>query len=193
MSLSPQRLLFVDKYFERKFDGAQAAIDAGYSPKTARQQASRLLTNVNIAAEIQRRLDAQVMTRDEALRTMSDMARADIDDFLTLPGTFPYVDLEKARRLGKTHLIKKVKVRGDGGIEIELYDKRAALHDVGLHHGLWKDGVEIKVDINLVVSVIDAIRAANLQPSDVFNGIIAELNSVQSSNGGAGSDPPGTA
>lgn len=170
--LSTKQTVFVEAYLANGFNATKAALHAGYSPKSAYSQGQRLLKNVEIAQEISKRLAEAAMSRDEALATMSDMARADIDDFLTVPGTFPYIDLDKARRLGKTALIKKIKVRGDGGMEIELYDKQAAIRDIGKHHGLWKDGVEIKVDVTLVVELVRALEAAEMDVSTTFERMI---------------------
>lgn len=50
-SLSPKQQLFIDEYLI-DLNATQAAIRAGYSAKTAKQQASRLLTNVNITAAV---------------------------------------------------------------------------------------------------------------------------------------------
>ena len=54
MGLSPRHAAFVD-YFLTHFNGARAAREAGYAKKGAHVQASRLLRNVHIAAEINRR------------------------------------------------------------------------------------------------------------------------------------------
>lgn len=54
MPLSEQRKRFVDEYLI-DLNGTQAAIRAGYSPKTAQEQASRLLSNVMVRAEIEKR------------------------------------------------------------------------------------------------------------------------------------------
>lgn len=49
--LSPKRQRFVDEYVI-DFNGTQAAIRAGYSPRTAKEQAARLLTNANVKAAV---------------------------------------------------------------------------------------------------------------------------------------------
>lgn len=49
--LSPRRRRFVDAY-ARNGNGTRAAISAGYAPQSARVTACRLLTNANVAAEI---------------------------------------------------------------------------------------------------------------------------------------------
>ncbi len=176
MALSKKKLLFCEAYVSNGLNGAKAAIAVGYAAASARQTASRLLTNADIEAEISRLLADQVMSRDQALASMSDMARADIDDFISLPGTFPYIDLDKARALGKTHLIKKIKVRGDGGMEIELYDRQTAVRDIGKHHGLWKDDIEIKVDVTLVVELVQALEAAKMDVVSTFQRMIEKAH-----------------
>ena len=51
MPLTPRQHLFVNEYLV-DMNATNAAIQAGYSPKTAKSQASRLLTNVNLKSEI---------------------------------------------------------------------------------------------------------------------------------------------
>ena len=48
--LKPKQRKFCEFYIELNYNGTAAAIAAGYKKESARQQASRLLTNVNIAA-----------------------------------------------------------------------------------------------------------------------------------------------
>ena len=50
--LKKQQIQFCVHYIECDYNGTAAAEKAGYSKKTARQQASRLLTNVNITAYV---------------------------------------------------------------------------------------------------------------------------------------------
>lgn len=84
--------------------GTQAAIDAGYSPKSARIQAAKLLTNPNIKAAIADLTDAvtqsQLITKERVLREYARIAFGSIEDFITIDpktGTF-YVDLSRATR-----------------------------------------------------------------------------------------------
>lgn len=49
--LTPKQALFVSEYLA-DFNGKAAAIRAGYSPKTAEQQASRLLRHVQVKAAV---------------------------------------------------------------------------------------------------------------------------------------------
>jgi len=51
---SPKQLRFIDEYMV-DLNGKQACIRAGYSEKTAAEQATRLLTKAHIVTEIQKR------------------------------------------------------------------------------------------------------------------------------------------
>ena len=57
MSLNDKQAAFAREYCIDK-NATQAAIRAGYRPRTAKEQASRLLTNINVRAEIERTLAA---------------------------------------------------------------------------------------------------------------------------------------
>lgn len=132
--LTAQQERFVEEYIKCR-KGAEAARRAGYSPKTAKEQASRLLTNVNLLAEIQRRTKDNAMELDEALSRLADFARADLGQWLSDDGA---IDIAAMKRDGATHIIHKVKrtersgVSSDGGEwsvvtgEVELYDAFAA-------------------------------------------------------------------
>ena len=71
---------FVDEYLI-DLNATQAAIRAGYSPKTAQEQASRLLSNVMVAEAIQlrkqERQDRTEITADVVLQDIWRMFRAD--------------------------------------------------------------------------------------------------------------------
>ena len=66
-TLTTKQRLFVDEYII-DFNGTQAAIRAGYSEKTAQQQASRLLLNV----VIQNAIDEAIADRRKRLRIDAD-------------------------------------------------------------------------------------------------------------------------
>lgn len=53
-NLNPKQIRFIEEYLIDN-NGSAAAVRSGYSEKTAKEQASRLLTNVNIRAEIEKR------------------------------------------------------------------------------------------------------------------------------------------
>lgn len=153
--ISSKQQKFIDEYILCD-NATQAAINAGYSPKTARAQGSRLLTNVDIQAALSELTAKQAMPAEEVLSRLGDMGRADMGDFLDINSMgFFEIDLNKASELKLTKLIKKVKMRTtttvqkDGvetethDIELELYDAQAALEKLGRYHKLFTDKTEI--------------------------------------------------
>jgi phage terminase small subunit len=149
MALTAKQQAFINEYV-KDFNATQAAIRAGYSEKSARSQGQRLLTNADISEEIARRIEEQTMTADEVLIRLGDMARGDMGDFVKIePGGQVFsLDLERAKREGKLHLIKKLKYNAQGFPEIELYDAQSALQLIGKHYGLFKDVSENKTEVD---------------------------------------------
>lgn len=137
---------FIIEYI-RCWNGTESATLAGFAHP--RQQASRLLADVNIKAKIQAHLDERAVSANEVLARLGDQARGSIEDFIDIlpAGHQVIVNLEKAQKANKLHLIKKLEVTPKGGIKIELYDAHAALVDLGRHHKQFTDRVEIKVGI----------------------------------------------
>jgi phage terminase small subunit len=81
-ALKPQQRKFVEA-FCASFNATQAAKEAGYSEKTARQQGSRLLTIVDIRAAIKAVLDTSAMDPEEVAARWTRLARAGLQDFYT--------------------------------------------------------------------------------------------------------------
>lgn len=154
MGITNKQSVFIDEYLV-DLNATQAALRAGYSPKTARQIGSRLLSNVDIRAEIKLRLDERAMPAQEVLKRLSEHARGDLGEFLDIESMSFMVALAEAKEKGITHLIKKVKERTvmtsnkDGEetethtFELELYDAQAALVHLGRYHKLFTDNTDI--------------------------------------------------
>lgn len=83
--LTGKRARFVDEYLI-DLNGTQAAIRAGYSEKTANEQASRLLTNVSVQAQLQKRMtDREKRTEinaDYVLKRLVEIDQLDVLDIL---------------------------------------------------------------------------------------------------------------
>lgn len=136
--------VFVEKYLVY-WNATRAAIEAGYSEKTAYSQGQRLLKNVEIQEEVEKRISESAMDADEVLSRLSEIARHDIGEFLTFRNNDieePYIDLKKARELDKLGLIRKLKYNAQGKLEVEFYDKQTALVQLGKHLGLFTDKIE---------------------------------------------------
>lgn len=83
---TPQKRLFVLEYLKDQ-NGKQAAIRAEYSPRTAEQQASRLLTAVKvreaISVEMEKRNKRVKVDADYVLQKLQDITEMDVFDILT--------------------------------------------------------------------------------------------------------------
>ena len=76
----PQRELFAQQYVI-DFNGAQAAIRAGYAPKNAGSQATRLLKNANVLARIRHLVQRrQAITEVAQARVVLELARVAFSD-----------------------------------------------------------------------------------------------------------------
>lgn len=135
-SLEPKQQVFVEEYLTC-WNASEAARRAGY--KFPNVQGTRLLANVSIAVAVKQRIAEKAMTADEVLLRLAEHARSDFTDFVD-PTTYgiPVIDLTRALKEGKGHLVKKVSVTKDG-VSLELYDAQAALVQLGRAHGLFVD------------------------------------------------------
>lgn len=112
---------FVTEYL-RCFNATEAAIAAGYSPRTARVQGSRLLTNADIRAAIEKAQDAArgdaAMEHAEAIKLLSACARVNIANFVRDDGTLDIPALKAAH----PKAVESVRVRqgADGATTVEV-------------------------------------------------------------------------
>lgn len=97
MSLTPKQQRFVEEYI-LDFNATKAAMRAGYSKKSSKQQGARLLTNAFISDEIRRiqteRRNAAIMEYDEACSILSSIARGRVSDYL---GESDRIDIRRIR------------------------------------------------------------------------------------------------
>jgi len=136
--MSPKHQLFVDEYLKDR-NATQAAIRAGYSPKSAKVTACRLLTKANVKAEIARRAEEHARTAGiqvvDLLLEMKAIAFSDLrrlfdDDGKPLdPSMWPE---EAAKAVAAFDVAGKRDLGPDGesiGLtwKIRLHDKQKAL------------------------------------------------------------------
>ncbi len=96
-----------------------------------------MLRNVEVAGEIERRLKATHLSADQILARLSEMARANIGEFIDDDGR---VNIKAV--LANGHLVKKYKAANlDSGGEIELHDCQRALYTIGRMLGVFSDTV----------------------------------------------------
>jgi phage terminase small subunit len=148
MALNTKQLAFIESYLAH-WNATKAAIDAGYSERSARSIGSENLTKPDIQEAIQARLAELKMSADEVLARLTGHARGSIAPFMRVSGDgeFHGFDLRDDKPL---HLIRKATSikrtfkddRTEHSVTIELHDAQAALALLGKHHKLFTDQVE---------------------------------------------------
>jgi len=158
MSLNNKQRMFLDRYLTH-FNATKAAEEVGYSPRTARQQGSRLLSNADIKASI----DERIMSADQAASLLSDIADGDLADLMDITTSGFTLNLMKKNEAGElivkpeTKLIKKIKQKvttylakkedeEDREIvetELELYSAHEAQKDILKYRGKLIDRTDL--------------------------------------------------
>ena len=163
MSLTPKQLRFVEAYLLEP-NGTQAAISAGYSPNSAAVEASRLLTNPKVVAELaERRRVLEIKTGITPERVLSELAKLGFSDIRQVVQWRANVtQLDEDDETGEPRLsvtnqvtisdsadltdeaaaaILEVSQTKDGALKVKMHDKLGALVKIGQHLGMFKPHV----------------------------------------------------
>jgi len=167
--MTPKQEQFVREYLI-DLNAAQAAIRAGYSVNTARAIGAENLTKPDIqdaiaAAQIERARRTEI-TSDRVLKELGRIGFADIrrlfddngklkhitmlDDEVAASISSVEVDAQKRRKLSGGEERDEYDV--EATIKVKLWDKRAALVDMGRHLGMFTDKVEHSGGVNVIVN-----------------------------------------
>lgn len=158
MALTAKQQRFVAEYLI-DLNQTQAAIRAGYSEKTAAEQASRLLTNVKVSEAVQAamkaRSDRTEIDADWVLKRLARDATADLADLYDENGTLkPVHEWPIAWRTGLVAGIETVQERDGEDAEgkpvyatvrkVKLLDRTKLVELIGKHVevGAFKEKVE---------------------------------------------------
>jgi hypothetical protein len=125
---------------------------------SANVSSARLLSNTSIKKEIEKRMKDHAMPANEALKRLSDMARALLFPFVRIDDDgqvyFNFADAEAKKHF---HLIKKIKSKKysyilgkrdeaievkEQWVEVELHDAQRALELLGKHYKLFTERIE---------------------------------------------------
>ena len=161
MAMTKKQRVFIEEYLQC-WNATEAALRAGYSKRTARSIGSENLTKPDIADAIEKRISEMAMGANEVLIRLGDMARASLEDFVTVYGKGKnewYLDLPKIIAAGKAHLIKSL-VPTQYGLKVELHDKQKALELLGRNHKLFVDRTEITQSGKLEIEYVNDWRNA---------------------------------
>lgn len=160
-----QRLLFAREYI-KDLNATQAAIRAGYSEKSAKEQASRLLTNVNVKAEIERlkaeRNQRLELSADRVIQELIAIAHSDLTELFEAHDDGQKLSFKGLQNIPveMRRVVKKLKLK-EGHLEIELWDKMQAITLLMKHLGLDQVVLEAPSDDKEMANpVAEAIREA---------------------------------
>ena len=172
MKLTAKQKLFCNEYLI-DLNATQAAIRANYSVKTAIEQASRLLTKVNVQEYIQQRMkDREIrteITQDKVLKELANIGFSNGSDFAKVVEKSYMKEIynDAKEKIGEeevfyttvvtalTDSIDKSKLAAiagirstKDGIEVKTNDKVKALELIGKHLGMFKDQIELNATFN---------------------------------------------
>lgn len=150
--LNPKQRRFAAEYLKDQ-NATQAAIRSGYSKKTAKQIGSRLLTNVDIKAEIERKLNKYEVTAERVIAELGRIAFSDLGALYNQDGSLKPVHEwpEDARRAVAGVEAEEIfewdddaKKRVNVGDlrKVKLWAKPQALEILARHFKLLTDKVE---------------------------------------------------
>jgi phage terminase small subunit len=169
MALEPKQQAFCEEYII-DFNGTQAAIRAGYSAKTANEQSSRLLANVNIQTEIKRQIENRSkrteITQDRVLLEIARLAFNDPRKAFDEDGNLLPVHQWPDDVAAAISAIKVVEQRIDNeGVEvissqlkeIKFWDKGKQIELAGKHLAMFTDNIKHAGEITQKIARIELI------------------------------------
>lgn len=150
MALNAKQRVFVEEYVQC-WNATEAALRAGYSPKTAYAIGHNQLKKVEVAAAIQEKINERAMTADEVLIRLAEQARGIPNECFKLEGGKVLVDFDALKERGLLHLIKKLSYDSEGMPRVEFYDAQGALGQLAKVHGLLTERLqhsgEVKINV----------------------------------------------
>ena len=172
MALTDKQKRFCDEYLI-DLNATQAAIRAGYSPKTAEQTASRLLRNVKVQEYIAKRQKelsrSTEITQERVIKELALLAFSNNADYAHVVEKKMQVEaggalVDVLDKDGKPVMYRTVEPvlteelteeqkralavikKGRDGLEVKSCDKVKALELLGKHLGIFTDKIEANVN-----------------------------------------------
>jgi phage terminase small subunit len=163
--LTPKQARFVEEYLI-DLNATQAAIRAGYSPKTARQIAEENLSKPNIHQAISKAQDKRSkrteITQDMVLAELAKIAFTNMADFAQWgPNGITLMSSEELTReaaAAVAEIQESTNQAGGTTLKFKRFDKIKALELLGRHLGIFDD--KLSVDLR---QMSDAELLAALQ------------------------------
>lgn len=152
MALTAKQKMFCDEYLI-DLNATQAAIRAGYSPKTAYSQGQRLLKNVEVQEYIQKRINekdsALIASQDEVLETLTRvMRREELETVVvTCKERKSYYDENNKKVIEEKEIPQLVEV------PTKVCDLNKAAELLGKRYVLFTDKLDLSGDLEVNVTV----------------------------------------
>lgn len=147
MAISAQQRKWANEYL-KDWNGTEAAIRAGYAEKSAHNTAWRLRKNEEMQKYLRKRMDARLMSADEAMMHLTRIGRAPQQEALKSNG----YDMAKVAR-EYADLVKKIKVSttiaGVETVAVEFYNRRDALKAILQAHEKIDKPSSVSVEVRL--------------------------------------------
>lgn len=148
---------FVEEYLV-DLNATQAAIRAGYSPKTANEQGNRLLSNVSIQHEVQRRMAEQSkrtgVTADRVVRELAKVAFLDMTKVVDGQGRIKENASEEDKSCIESIKYKSSSTDQGDSVEreVKVASKLKALELLGKHLGMFSDKLNVEGAVPVIIS-----------------------------------------
>ena len=164
MALNKKQQRFVEEYLI-DLNATQAAIRAGYSPNTAREQASRLLSNVNVQTEVDKAMAKRSrrtgISQDRVIQELARIGFCKITDVADSNGKIK--DNASEDDLACIESIKVKRSKTENGAvseerEVKIASKVKCLELLGKHLGMWNDKTTLNVSLPVVISGEDELE-----------------------------------
>lgn len=175
-TLTFQQRVFVAEYIKDR-NGTQAAIRAGYKPKAAQEQASRLLSNAMVKAEIEALItvvsERAELTAEKTLRELARLVFFDPRRLLNTDGSpkpLHELDDDTAACLAGLEVLESYEGSGEDrkfvGIvkKYKIADKNSALEKAMKHLGLFEKNNRQLTDP--LTTLFEKVAGTALKPKD---------------------------
>lgn len=151
MSLSEKHKAFVEEYLQCwSASEAYRRVYPKAKKNTSWSGACALMRKHEVREEIENRLKTMRMSANEVLARLSDQARASLLPFLSISKDgYASFDFSTPEARDSLINVKRLAIKQDGEIVIEVVDSQSALEKLGKHHKLFNDRMEVTHVLNV--------------------------------------------
>lgn len=164
--MTPRQQRFVEQYVV-DLNATQAAIRAGYSPKTAKQIGSKLLTKIDIQEAVAvRQIELSKATGVTAQRVITELAKigfANMEDYMRVDenggATMDLSALTRDQAAAISEVTSETVIMGHGDdvepirkSKIKLHAKQSALEMLGRHLGVFEKDNQQRGNVQVTVT-----------------------------------------